>query len=190
MLFLGTTRGTEIDIDLDHIPSSQIQLQDLANALSNLCRFGGHVREFYSVAEHSVRVSRYLSDKGSPLHVVRQGLMHDAHEAICGDMPSPTKKVLGQVWKDFETKCEVAVRTRFGIQLGMYEEVHNADLHICSAEHRDLRAPHTRPWTLGSGSGYPTIVPWSPEVAFNAFMDECGRLGLPQTPYYSELHGK
>ena len=66
--------------------SSQINLKDIAHALSNICRFTGHVRRFYSVAQHCVLVSSncYLDN-------ALAGLLHDASEAYLCDIASPVK---------------------------------------------------------------------------------------------------
>lgn len=62
-------------------------IEDIAHALSMLCRFTGHCREFYSVAEHSIRVAYELQSQ-QRIH----GLLHDAHEAYLGDTSGPLKK--------------------------------------------------------------------------------------------------
>src|SRR5271165_7548492 len=65
----------------------EINIIDIAHALSNLCRFTGHVRTFYSVAEHSVRVSQHCDPKDA-----LWGLLHDASEAYLADMSRPMKR--------------------------------------------------------------------------------------------------
>ena len=69
----------------------QIDIDDIARALANVCRFGGHTRHFYSVAQHSVIVSRLVEERGGDIEDTFAALMHDASEAYLGDMPHPIK---------------------------------------------------------------------------------------------------
>src|SRR5678815_548407 len=56
----------------------QLDAGDIARALANQCRFGGHSRVFYSVAQHSVIVSELVEQRGGDVEDVFAALMHDA----------------------------------------------------------------------------------------------------------------
>lgn len=73
-----------------------IQLTDVAQGLSNVCRFSGQCSPFYSVAQHSLLVCALLANVDSRLFQTRVGqlvaLFHDAAEAYLGDVPTPLKR--------------------------------------------------------------------------------------------------
>jgi hypothetical protein len=73
---------------------NDIDLEDIAHSLSMLCRFNGHTKTFYSVAEHSVMVSRLLAKRGYDRSIQLWGHMHDAVEAYLTDIPAPFKSSL------------------------------------------------------------------------------------------------
>jgi hypothetical protein len=87
--FIQTLSGRRVN-PFDASPAD-IDPADIAQALSNLCRFGGHSRAFYSVAQHSVIVSDLLADTGAAPDAVLAALLHDAAEAYLGDLPHPLK---------------------------------------------------------------------------------------------------
>lgn len=88
---------------------STIRLEDIAHALSQVCRFGGHCAEFYSVAEHSVFVSRRLERQGYGRRMQMAGLLHDAAEAYLGDVPRPLKPLLGEAYEQLSEQMDYAI---------------------------------------------------------------------------------
>jgi hypothetical protein len=91
MPILATVSGRKLDLD-DPQPD-QMCLEDLASALSKVCRFGAQSLEFYSVAQHAVHVSRMVQQGGRP-DLALAALHHDSHEAYLCDLPSPVKSKL------------------------------------------------------------------------------------------------
>jgi hypothetical protein len=97
------------------------QIEEIAHALSNLCRFTGHGNKFYSVAEHSVLVSNIV-----PEEFALEALLHDATEAFVGDVASPLKALLPD-YKVIEKNIYKCIANTFGIPMVMSKEVHEAD---------------------------------------------------------------
>jgi hypothetical protein len=96
----------------------QLDAGDIARALANQCRFGGHSRVFYSVAQHCVIVSHVVEERGGDIEDAFAALMHDAGEAYLGDMPHPIKhrSALGAAFREAEARLEEAIRERFKIK--------------------------------------------------------------------------
>lgn len=72
--------------------AATVRIDDIAHALSLLCRYTGHVDTFYSVGQHCLEVADYVRDMGGSPMCEMLGLLHDAEEAYFGDMSSPLKK--------------------------------------------------------------------------------------------------
>jgi 5'-deoxynucleotidase YfbR-like HD superfamily hydrolase len=144
----------------------QIDIRDIAIALSNVCRFTGHVDAFYSVAQHSVHVSRLVP----PEHAFA-GLMHDAAEAYIGDVAKPLKLLLPD-YKAIEDRVEAAVFAAFGLPAKLPECVKRADLVALSTEKRDLKRHSPQLWDcLGAvRPDLARILPASPVQAYWMFM--------------------
>ena len=156
------TRMTKDDVDI----------RDIAHSLSNQCRFAGHVKMFYSVAEHSVRVARAVANAGGTAVEAQWGLMHDGHEYVLLDLPAPIKalpelaeyKKIGRHVQD--TICEA-----FGLPLKEPAIVKWADDALCQAEARDWMSPLHEDWGGQKRAHADRIVrPLGPHAAYNMFM--------------------
>lgn len=142
-----------------------INIGDIAHALSLTCRYNGHCRKFYSVAQHSVLVHDIL-----PEHLKFQGLMHDATEAYVGDMVRPLKYSLPQ-FRQVEDVVWFAIAERFGIDPQMHPDVKAADNRVLMTEKRDLLKPSKHPWGLEHVVPLPKrICPLPPEKAERLFL--------------------
>src|ERR687893_393788 len=133
--YLQTVSGRWVN-PFDPDPS-QLDPGDIARALANQCRFGGHSRLFYSVAQHSVIVSELVEQRGGDVEDVFAALMHDSTEAYLGDMPHPIKhrSPLGAAFKPAEDHLEQAIRERFAIKADV-PEIKRADLALLATERR------------------------------------------------------
>jgi uncharacterized protein len=112
---------------------------DIARALANQCRFGGHSRVFYSVAQHCVIVSRVVEERGGDVEDVFAALMHDAGEAYLGDMPHPLKHRSALAFRDAEARLEEAIRDRFKIKADV-PEIKRVDRALLATERRAFSA--------------------------------------------------
>lgn len=121
---------------------TEYRLLDIAHALSNLCRYGGACRRFYSVAEHSVLVSLQVP----PEHAL-QALMHDATEAYLVDVPKPIKALL-RGYEEIEQATWRAIAIAFDLPVQMHESVHRADLAVLLAEKEHLLGRSPQPWCM------------------------------------------
>ena len=123
-------------------------IEDIAHALSLQCRYAGHVKKFYSVAEHSWWVSKVCSPENA-----MWGLLHDASEAYLVDLPGPLKRCsrLGDEYCRIERRLMSVICERFQLpQLGP-EDVKRSDDFMLHWEGRDLMGSHPAPW-FGEGT--------------------------------------
>ena len=156
-----------------------ISIEDIAHALSLQCRFAGHCRTFYSVAEHSVRVSLLIEAWN-----VREGysgawrytsclaaLLHDASEAYCIDVPRPLKPYLTG-YKAIEADVMSAVERWAGLNPGACSvpAIKHADEALLATEARDLMKITTHPWHLKAEPLPDVILPWWSHTAESRFI--------------------
>lgn len=118
----------------------QICIEDIAHALSHICRFTGHSKKHYSVAQHCVHTS-YLVP---PEHALA-ALLHDAPEAYINDIAKPLKMLLPD-YQVIEDHVENAVFDAFSLPLPLPACVKHADLRMLIAEQKDIMGCAGLPW--------------------------------------------
>lgn len=137
-----------IAVDLDDPLPQQIKLDDIVVALSKLNRWTGHTASFYSVAEHSIVVAQLVLQMipagEDAIPYVRAALMHDAHEAYCGDISSPLKTLLPQI-KGIQRKLQITIDSVFGLMPTPHVVI-QADLMALTLEREQLMGPSQRNW--------------------------------------------
>lgn len=111
-----------------------IDINDIASALSKICRYGGHCLRFYSVAEHCV----LMSQKSSPENALAS-LMHDSSEAYLSDIVRPVKVSLPD-YKAIETRLERCIARKFNYPYPLPVEVKQLDGRILFAEKEQVMA--------------------------------------------------
>ncbi len=140
-------------------------IEDIAHALSNNCRFTGHVRSYYSVAQHCVLASHLVPEE----HALA-ALLHDASEAYLSDLARPVKRHRDmQSYRDAEQVLESCIMSRFNVDI-YHEEVKKVDNKLLCTERRDLM-PVAASWPTDEKDCYPTkILPCSPREAELRFL--------------------
>lgn len=148
-----------------------ICIEDIAHALARQCRFGGHLKEFYSVAQHSLDCANRVPD-GFRL----QALLHDASEAYLLDMPSPIKCRLGD-YRGVERKLMFVIAEKFGFAWPMGRTGKGADRDCLEWEWEYLMLG--KPFEDPEGFEAANFFCWEAGFAERRFLDE----------YYKMIYG-
>lgn len=156
-----------------------ITLEDIAHSLAFQCRYNGHTRRYYSVAEHSVLMSCLVPEEHR-----QWALMHDASEAYLSDIPRPIKKNLQFVYS-LEKQMEEAIAAKFGLPYPMPEAIREYDNRMLAAEAPQLLLEPEGGWKnsvhwFGPGE-WPKpfkfeVNCWQPAVAEMKFIERFGEL--------------
>ena len=181
------TEYDEAWLSTEHVPKfyflkprqEDIDIRDIAQSLARTCRFGGHGEFFYSVAEHSIYVTRILEKQGANILTQLAGLLHDAEEAYLPDIPSPIKyhmpetKALYKVLAD-----EVFVKFKV-LRLGSSADwtlIKDIDKRICTTEAKALGL-WNKDWAPTGKSLRVQLVGWTHDTAERLFLAKFVELG-------------
>lgn len=158
---------------LDPCPN-EVDIRDIAHHLSNICRFTGAVKYFYSVAQHSVLASRQFERYPGNM----QALIHDASEAYICDLAKPVKDSMPD-YRGIEERLMFTIAEKFELPWPFPRAIKTADTRMLLTEKRDLMPGDRDSWEWRSDGiePYPwKIVPWGPERAEEEFLsrfEEC-----------------
>lgn len=148
-----------------------IDIYDIAHALSMQCRWTGHTKFHYSVAQHSY----YCSFIG-PEKEAFDRLMHDAPEAYIGDLNRPLKHYTeaGVAYRRQESVIQKAIAERFGYSVIEPESVKLADNSMLYAEKKQIVGysfEEAENWDRYNEDNGITIERWLPDQAKKMFLD-------------------
>lgn len=143
--------------------SEDVDIADIAHSLSLKCRYGGHCSKFYSVAEHSVYVSQYVSQENA-----LWGLLHDAGEAYLADIPRPIKGSLTG-FKELEANVMKAVCAKYNLVETEPADIKRVDTAILADEYEELMKKTVK-WYLPENPLGVQIHGYLPEVAEAMFL--------------------
>lgn len=146
---------------------ADLNIVDIAHALSMLCRFNGHVKSFYSVAEHSVHVSRIV-----PPEQALAGLLHDATEAYLTDLPRPVKHSPHMAeYRRAEAELADVIEEWADLPRGAFStsDLKDADNAMLGLEARELMPYH--PWMEAYLPAERKLGLWSPYGAKRRFLE-------------------
>lgn len=160
-------------------------LDDIAHSLSNLCRWGGHTKKLYVVAQHSVFVCDIVRELGGSVEEQKQAMLHECAEALgFVDLPRPVKhdpELNG--YRFGETRLQQYIFDRYNIHPVLLPLVKKADdIALATEAYYLIRNPDwagtmstqrsfSRWWQL-------VVMPWSPRKAKRRFLEECRQVGL------------
>jgi hypothetical protein len=135
---------------------------DISHSLAQINRFSGHCARPYSVAEHSLLVCEIVERHYGVREprVLLAALLHDAHEAWCGDISTPVKTALGWTWAELESPLHVALLHQYGVLRDAREWgslIGAADRMALAAERTALLPPSV-PWPQLAGVEPPAWV--------------------------------
>lgn len=172
--WVNSYSGQKIDL-IDPKPDSILPI-DIAHSLSMQCRYNGHISQFYSVAEHSVYVSKLFEDTYLEENFALYGLLHDAAEAYLGDIVSPLKRLISD-YSVIEKRFQEVIFEKFGLDPELPEIIYEVDRRMLATEAKQLIPIEHKDWKIPF-EPYRVVLPcWDPHVAEEEFLIQLKRVG-------------
>lgn len=164
--------------DLADPKPEHFRFTDIAGALSKICRFGGQIEWFYSVAEHLYHCAEQAAEDKLPIEVQRAILLHDAAEAFVGDVVKPLKVMLPQ-YKEIESRIESVIAEKFGVDFS-HPAVDQIDREMLIAERNALFTKDDVEWTGEREVRHINrrFYKWSPGAAEHGFLAAALAVGI------------
>lgn len=118
-----------------------INIEDIAHALSQICRYTGHSKEFYSVAKHCIIGAKYFIGYNDYKNAMLF-LLHDATEAYLCDVSRPVKQFLPD-YKKYEDNLMKCILNKYNLGDELTQEVYDADFLMLFYESCELSFDNT-----------------------------------------------
>lgn len=167
--WVDTVSGRQFS--LFHPTPDDIYISDIAHSLALQCRYRGITTEFYSVAEHCIRISR-IAHKKHGKQMGLWGLLHDASEAYLGDIIRPLKYNMGGIYKRLEVKYMIVITQKFNLPLREPNYIKLLDNILLITERRDLIKNQTSDWGFKNLKPLKErIIPMEWRIAKQYFLD-------------------
>ena len=99
-----------------------MRIEDIAHALSLICRGNGHVKTFWSVGEHCINCAKEAKARSLSNRVVLACLLHDASECYMSDIPRPFKRKFQEYREQEERLLEMIYEKFLGAPLTSEEQ--------------------------------------------------------------------
>jgi uncharacterized protein len=161
------------------VAPEDLDIGDIAASLANQCRFGGHCRKFYSVAQHSCLAADLVLERERDATSGLWALLHDASEAYLGDLPHPLKhgSELGRLYCEAEDELQRTVCERFGLPPEPPACVREIDRALLAAERQVLMVDAWAwPELAEAVAVEVAIEPWLPERSVREFLSRYEQL--------------
>lgn len=168
--------GAAWPLDMD---KTEIDIRDIAHALSMKVRYTGHCIEQYSIAQHCCHVHDLV-----PFGDRLEALLHDASEYVLPDVAAPLKKEpeIRQWFKPIEEAVEIAIARTFGLRCPFPPSIKAADNAIALFERTKIMVPPKHAWMVWTVPGEPAYIPnfevWSWKKSKFEFLQRARALGI------------